>query len=165
MGKPHGFRGEFLLSKRAAEGDLPEEIDTVYIGTSPDDAAPFKILDTTAMPKGLRLKLEGFESDTFVKDHSGKSVFVPRELFPETEEGEYYVQDLVGCAVRDMASDESLGHISGVEEVGGGCADRWWIQSETETFAIPAAETVVARVDIPNRLVWIHNGNDFQTHN
>ena len=164
VGKPHGFRGEFLLSKRAASGDLPEEIDTVYIGPSVDQASPFLIQDTTAMPKGLRLKLQGFESDTRVKELSGQSVFIPRDSLPETDTDEFYVQDLVGCEVRDLASDESLGRISGVEEVGRGCADRWWIQSESQSFAIPATATVIARVDMSNRLIWIKDGNDFQSN-
>src|SRR4051812_30749173 len=109
VGKPHGYRGEFLLSARLSSGELPEGVDIVYLGPDEEKAQAFTVEEVREMAKGLRLKLAGMESDAAVKSHTGEAVYIDRQELPEAEDGEFYVQDLVGCAVRDAETDADLG--------------------------------------------------------
>lgn len=152
-----------MLSGPSKLDDFADSLEMVFIGSTEKTVLPFRVLETTWQPKGLRLKLEGFGSDTAVKEHRGESVFVDRAALPETEEGEFYVEDLIGFDVRDAQSDETLGTLSGVESVAPGCPDRWWVSSETDSFAFPASNEIVARLDSQSKTVWIRNGNEFQT--
>ncbi len=165
VGKPHGFKGEFLLSSRPAALGLPEPIKCIYLGRDAKGAQPFRVVDTTQMPKGLRIKLEGFESDQTVKNHRGDGVYVQRAELPAAQAGLYYVHDLLGCEVLCDASGESIGEISEVEEVGMGSPDRWWIKTPRDTFAILARRETIAQVDLEQRKIRVRNADDYQIRN
>jgi 16S rRNA processing protein RimM len=164
VGRPHGYRGEFLLSSRAASGDLPETVETIYIGPTDLQTKPYRVLETTSMPRGLRLKLEGFDSDTAVKALSNAPVFIDRSELPEAEPDEFYVNDLVGCGVQDAESGTLLGVLTSVEAVAPGSPDRWWVTEGDHSFAFPAIDSVLVEIDLKGRLIRIENGLDFQNN-
>jgi ribosomal 30S subunit maturation factor RimM len=106
--------------------------------------------------------LEGFDSEEGVKAQRGQGVFIDRGCLPPPEEGEYYLEDLQGSEVRDADTQQSLGVLVGVESVGGGCPDRWWINQDGHSFAVPARAEFIATVDASKRLIWVRNGKQFQ---
>ncbi len=114
------------------------------------------------MPKGLRLTLDGFASDTLVKEKRGEPVFVDRAELPTPKTDEYFVEDLIGSDVLALETESSLGLLSAVEEVAPGCPDRWWVKTPTDSFAIPATAQYIVRVDPIARQIWVRDGQQFQ---
>ncbi len=157
VGRPHGFRGEFMLSNSWGE-PLPEDLAFVYVGREEEDAVEHPIERLTEMPRGLRIKLASFESDKTVKEHQGCLVFVPQEALPPLESNQYYVGELVGSEVREVDTETLVGNLGGIEEVGKGCADRWWVNGADHTqYIFPATAEVIFRVDAARRIIWVRN--------
>lgn len=159
VGKAHGYKGAFILHRGRGAEELPESVRSVFVGDCPATATEFPLSQSTWMPKGTRLKLEGMESEDAVKAARGKVVFVQREALGAAQSGEYYVGDLVGLTVFSEESRQELGTISEIETVGSGCVDRWWVRNGTESFAVPAVERWVARVDLGTQSVWIRDAD------
>ncbi len=163
IGRPNGFRGEFMLAQASSEPFSPK-IEVLYLGPNEAEATAHRVLGVTPMPSGTRLKLEGFDSDTQVKASRGWAVFADRDALEAPEEGEFLVADLLGSEVRDQATDEVLGALCSVETVGKGCPDRWWIEpADGKRFAVPAAEPTIAAIDFTNRKIWVSNGIEFRS--
>jgi 16S rRNA processing protein RimM len=157
VGKAHGYKGAFILQRGRGAEELPEHVRTVFVGTSPSTAKELPLTQSTWMPKGTRLKLEGIESDDAVKAARGNSVFIQRETLTPAQPGEFYVGDLVGLEVFSEETRLSLGTLVEIETVGNGAVDRWWVQAGTESFAVPAVERWVARVDLSTQSVWLRD--------
>ncbi len=157
VGKAHGYKGAFILQRGRGADELPEDLKSVFLGTSPSTATELPLTQSTWMPKGTRLKLEGIDSDEAVKAARGKTIYIQREALEPTRLGEYYVDDLVGLKVFCDETKSLLGTVFEVEAVGGGSVDRWWVQEGTKSFAVPAAERWVARVDLGAQSIWIRD--------
>lgn len=50
----------------------------------------------------------------------GLRLYVPREALPEPDEDEFYLTDLIGMAVQNVQSKESLGRVKTVQNFGAG---------------------------------------------
>lgn len=163
IGRPNGFRGEFMLSQASSE-PFSEKIEVLYLGPNETAVVAHRVLGVTPMPSGTRLKLEGFDSDTQVKASRGWAVFADRDALDAPEAGEFLVADLLGSEVRDQATDEVLGRLCSVETVGKGCPDRWWIEpGDGKRFAVPAVAPTIADVDFGKRTIWVSNGIEFRS--
>src|ERR671918_1409677 len=102
---PHGVRGTLRVSalgtgKHLREGKIP-----VVAGVRR------RISSARQTPKGFLLDLEGVENRTDAQPLRGEQLLLDREELDSTEEGEFYVADLVGLtAVSD--SGEVLGTVA-----------------------------------------------------
>lgn len=102
VGKPHGLDGSFhvieprpgalSVGAKVALGDAETEI----VGRKGTDAAPI-------------LRLAAAPDRTAIEALRGAEIAIPREAAAPLEEGEYWADDLVGCAV--MAGDRELGTV------------------------------------------------------
>lgn len=62
-------------------------------------------------------KLQGYENPEQAKELRGKVFGLPRDLLPPPEEGEFYLSDLEGFEVRNVA-DQKVGELVGFLRVG-----------------------------------------------
>jgi 16S rRNA processing protein RimM len=160
IARPHGFRGELIVQAEGGSESALGYLREVFIGSeSSEELTPHHIQEAAWMPKGWKIRLAGWSSDSQVIQHRGESVFADRSQLKETDENEYYIADLEGARVIDVETKELLGELFGVESSPG--ADRWWIKRENETFAIPAIQRYVHSVDKNNHTVWVKNVRDF----
>jgi 16S rRNA processing protein RimM len=116
---PHGVRGTLRVRALGAGKHLRE-------GTKPlVGGLRRRISSVRQIPKGFLLDLEGVESRTDARPLKGEQLLLDREELDSTEEGEFYVADLVGLtAVGDAG--EVLGTV-------------------TDTFETAAHEVLVVR--------------------
>jgi len=115
----HGVRGTLRVRALGAGKHLREGTQPVVAG------ARRRISSAKQTPKGFLLDLEGVESRTDAQPLRGEQLFLDREELDSTEEGEFYVADLVGLtAVGDAG--EVLGTV-------------------TDTFETAAHEVLVVR--------------------
>jgi len=100
------------------------------------------------------LKLEGVTSIEQAQAMKAKKLFFRRED-AKLEEGQFFIADLLGCAVLDY-HDEAIcyGEICDVSYTGAN--DVWHIQRPGGDEAlIPVIDDVVKDVDVGARKVWI----------
>lgn len=118
--KVHGIRGELKLR---CEPDILE-----FLRDAADEALPLtlRLPDsgdeyevTLAHVRGHEcaaiVAIDGVEDRAGAEEYRGALVCVQRELLPEPGEDEYFLADLVGCAVHDAASGEPIGRVTKAE--------------------------------------------------
>ena len=102
---PHGVRGTLRVRALGAGKHLREGKQPVVAGVRR------RISSARQTPKGFLLDLEGVESRTDAQPLRGEQLLLDRSELVSTEEGEFYVADLVGLtAVSDAG--EVLGKVA-----------------------------------------------------
>jgi 16S rRNA processing protein RimM len=118
---PHGVRGTLKVRALGAGNHLRISKEPVVAGVRR------RISSARQTPKGFLLDLEGVESRTDALSLRGEQILLDRGELDETEEGEFYVADLIGLtAVGDAG--EILGTVA-------------------DTFETAAHEVVVVRAE------------------
>jgi 16S rRNA processing protein RimM len=118
--KVHGVRGELKLR---ADGDMVE-----FLRGAADEAMPITLRMpdsgdeyevTFAHVRGHEsapiVAIDGVDDRSGAEQFRGALVCIARELLPEPAEDEYFLADLVGCAVHDHASGDRLGVVAKAE--------------------------------------------------
>lgn len=99
------------------------------------------------------LKLRGVDDIDAAARLRGKLLFVHRSCIP-LEEGEYLIQDLVGCTVLDAQSGEVYGTLCDVSHTGAN--DVWHVRfPDGSEKLLPVIPQVVRRVDVEAERVEI----------
>lgn len=88
----------------------------------------------------------------------GQEIAVDREELPDTEEGEYYWEDLIGLTVVNREGVE-LGKVSSLMETG--AHDVLVVKGEKEIL-IPFVEVYVLNVDLAQGRIEVDWGLDYQ---
>ena len=81
-----------------------------------------------------------------------KEISVPREDFPETNDGSIYWNDLVGCSVKDL-NEKDLGKVMKIENHG--ASDLLFIQGSNEEIIIPIEDNFFKKFDNENKLIIV----------
>ena len=127
VGPPHGVRGTILVKPAGDGRHLREGVEPLVGGERR------RIVSSRSTNKGFLLDLEGVESREAAEALRSQELQLGRRELDEPEEGEFYVEDLVGLTVFDESGD-SLGVVS-------------------EIFDTPAHEVVVIRSEDGESLV------------
>jgi 16S rRNA processing protein RimM len=120
---PHGIKGEFSFVLYSPEDSALD--NGVIITLTPRSASSSVPQDG----KDVRIKkisfgnkvivtLEGVDNRNIVEEMVPFDIYMDRELLPETEEDEYYVNDLLGLEVFHFYTKELLGRVMDFYENG-----------------------------------------------
>jgi 16S rRNA processing protein RimM len=103
FGRPHGVRGELAVRLFNPDGpaledvELPLEVEVVRGETR----SPARLTAVRPTAEGLLLYLDGVDTREAAAAFTNAELWVPRRYLPALQEGEVYVQDLIGCTVVD----------------------------------------------------------------
>lgn len=121
-GRTRGLRGELY----AKSWNPPEQLLGYGSasfrrsdGSLIDDGREFRLLEARPYKDGLVLRIEGVESIEAAERFEHCDLVIRPERRPALGEGEYYLADLVGCAVIDRKSGRPIGTVAGWQEFGG----------------------------------------------
>ena len=98
------------------------------------------------------LKFRRVDSISDAEALAGCDIQLPRAERVELPEGEFYVADLLGCTVTDVASGREVGVIDDVHS-GSGEALLLVVKSGTREYLLPFAQEFLKRVDIAAKRV------------
>lgn len=155
VARPHGYRGAFVVSHSAGRESALKELPQLWVGSTPDNAIPHKIHEASWMPSGWKLHIDGITSEEEVKALRGQKVYVNREDFPELDDNEYYLHDLLGAEVVDVDREVVIGHFEGIE--GEGKAQWWKIKSSTGEKLIPPKRHFIDSVNTKTKQIRLRN--------
>ena len=115
IASPHGVRGALKIKSFTAD---PADIFTFTQLQNSDG----ELLALT--PKGqagqfLLAVMEGVDDRNAAEQLKGTKLYIERSQLPETQEGEFYIEDLVGLAV-DLADGRRVGTVKQVMNYGAG---------------------------------------------
>jgi len=141
--KPHGIRGEVKVQLFSDNFDAFCERGYAY---AKQDGA-FGRVEYSAVrinPPYVYITIGGVCSRNDAEAYHGTLLYIDREDFGDTDEGEYYVCDLVGLRVVDETGKE-LGKLK--EVLQHGAADVYVVAADNG-FMFPALKRVIRSVDL-----------------
>ena len=147
----HGVRGEMRVNPWCQNFDLFKQSKELYL----DGSGREQLTVTGVRKHGNIVLLKAEQVDTMEKAQALRN----RILYMDKEsvtlrDGEYFVQDIIGCKVYDISDGEFLGDISAVSETGAN--DVWHIDTPGgEQVLIPKIPLVVKEVDVESKKVLI----------
>ena len=111
------------------------------------------IVESSRTHKGSRLlvKFEGVSSRTDAERLSGP-VYVTSEQRRELEQGQYWQNDLIGCAVARRDGTE-IGEVSGI--VSGAAQDLMSVAAAGRSWLVPLVTAIIVEVNVEARRVVI----------
>lgn len=150
----HGLRGE--LKVEGLVDQLDRFDDFTSVGLSPPDQEGGDELQTILawrVHKGqVLLSLEGCDDRSTAEGYRGFLVWIPFEQRQELEEGRFFIDDLLGLAVRGPEG-ESVGEVVDFQEQGTGVLEVR--KTSGKRFSIPFARDFVAKVDVTEGVVVV----------
>ena len=142
----YGVRGWLKVAPGGGVARALSQAREWWIGERPYAVAEAKVHGASVVAK-----LEGLESREQALALKGARVAMPRAALPETEEGHYYLADLLGLEVLNEQG-ERLGVI--VQWITNGAQDVMEVAGE-RTRLIPWVSAIVKRVDLERQQVVV----------
>ena len=118
VGRAHGLRGHFFVSKRS--DPIPPTCKELFIGSDPDANAGKVFLiseNNTRANSGAIVGLKGVTDRSQIEELRGQPVWAQREQMPIDDDEEFFWEDLIGMDVLD-SEGKLLGQIEHVDNFG-----------------------------------------------
>lgn len=152
----HGIRGELKVWPQTDFPDVRFRSGSRLLLVPPEAGEPLEVVVQSSREHSnvFIVKLKGFDNINEVEKFKGWELKVEGADRVELEEGEYYVRDIVGCAVVTDEGEE-LGTITDI--LSPGANDVWVVKRpKGKDLLLPVIDDVVLDVDVAARLVKVH---------
>lgn len=149
--KAHGLKGEVAVEVRSDNPERFAEGATVFL----DEGRELQIVRSHAHGSRLLLTFVGIDDRSAAEALQGRMLVVPEAWLPALPEGEFWPQELEGCAVR-TESGRDLGVLA---EVIANPANDLWVARDPEGVEtlIPAIRQVVLEVDATAKRILVRD--------
>lgn len=148
--RPHGVRGDLLLTSLT---DFPEhlgEIDTVYLGEAHE---PFPVTGFRQHRGQLILRLAGVSDRESADAFRGQLVQIQTQSATPLPPGSYYHHEVLGMnAITD--GGEQLGEV--VEILQTGANDVYVVRGAGGEILLPAIRSVILEISLAKRQMTVH---------
>jgi len=149
LGKPRGNRGELTAIALSSQPERFQELREVLLA-GPDRSMPLEVESTWFHDGVLIFKFRGVDSISDAELLARFEVRIPQSERIALDPGEFFESDLIGCAIVDHRSGESLGRVSGWQDAGGSgllVVDGDWL--------IPFARSICVEIDPAARRIAV----------
>lgn len=145
----HGVRGEMRVDPWCDSPEFLKKFKVLYLDKNGE-----KSINVTSRVHSnmVLMKIEGVDTVEKASAMRNKILYMNRND-TSIPENTYYIQDLIGCTVLDVDSEEKYGIISFVSRTGAN--DVWHIKNNGKEYLIPAIPDVVIDTDVKNEKVYI----------
>ena len=139
----HGIKGELKVYPWSDTPDFLKEFSVVY---TDEGKTSWKIASCRAQKNMTLLKLKGIDTIEQAVTLRGKTLYI-RRSDAKLEEGDYFIQELIGLTVKDEQSGKVYGKLTDVSQTGAN--DVYHITDDQgQEWLIPAIPQVVKGVDL-----------------
>ena len=160
---PYGIFGWLKIQPSTETIDSLLDYPEWWLGRDDNSAQPgirntpwqkFKVEKAKVHTDMLLVKLQGIEDRDTALSFKSKHVAVPREQFPEPDEGEYYWSDLIGLNVTNQQNVE-FGQITEVFETGANDVIVVKDAGDGRERLIPFIDQVVIEVNLADKKMLV----------
>lgn len=147
----HGVRGEMRVQPWCDSPDFFQQFHTLYFSGEGEGAA--RVLSSRPHGNVMLLKLEGIDTVEAAAALRGRVFFMNR-ADANLPEGDYFIQDLIGCRVIDVDNGRLYGTLTEVSATGAN--DVWHVQDDGgKEYLLPAIPPVVIETDVERETIRI----------
>lgn len=149
--RPVGIRGDLKVEVISSDPDRLSDFQAITVRVD-DRYYRFDVLSITHIGSRLKVHLAGVDTPELAGLLRGSEIVVEASERPELSEGEYYVDELVGCAV--ISDDgEELGWLREIEHLGH--HDLWIVDGHKGEIIIPAVKEYISQVNIDKHSIIV----------
>ncbi|MFC3797832.1 ribosome maturation factor RimM [Cohnella sp. GCM10012308] len=153
----HGVRGEIKVWPQTDFPDVRFRAGSKLLLVNPEaggQPAEVEVVSAREQKNMFVVRLKGWDDINQVEKYKGWELKVEAEDRVELEEDEYYLSDIVGCAVFTEEGEE-LGFVK--EILSPGANDVWVVKRlKGGDLLLPYIDEVVKEVDVAARRVKVH---------
>ena len=144
-----GIKGEVKVQPWCDDPELLCELETLYYKSG----TPVEIEHARVAKNIVVMKIKGVDTANDANKLRNRVLYLDRDDV-ELEEGAYFIQDLIGLAVKDADSGREYGTITDVTQTGAN--DVYHIKAaDGKMYYIPAIKDVVKSTDIEGGVMLI----------
>lgn len=151
--RKHGLQGEVSVF---LDVDYPEDysqMDSVFIAAPGNDTLiPYFIESIQILENKAVIKFEGIETVEEAENLKSSQLFLPLDLLPELEEGQFYYHEIIDYRVKDVTKGE-LGTVKQIYEVPS--HDLIGMEYKNKEVLIPVKDEVIINVDKKHKLLVV----------
>lgn len=152
----HGIRG---LVKMAVHLEDAQDIEN-YNPLESSDGRKFTVKLKNALKGDWLAEVNGISDRNQAELLRGIELFIDRDQLPPPEEGEIYMEDLVGCDAI-TADGHKIGEIVSVDNFGASDLIEIKPIDGSKTYYLPIAEPYVQDIDLDQRIVVVEPAEEF----
>ncbi len=143
VGRPHGVDGRFRIYLHNSESTVLLDRPGVFLdtGTGPVPRCISRLRESTRCLVG---SVDGCNRRSDAENLKGAKILVPREALPDLEDGEFYIDDLIGLEGWD--GDRLLGRVTGSRRQAD--VEVVTVKSSEFELGIPMVDAYVVSVDV-----------------
>lgn len=155
---PHGIKGEFSFVLYNQEESVLENGMTVSLmpknsaSSIPQDGREYKI-NTIKFGNKVIVTLDDIANRNLVEEMVPFDIYIERELFPELDDGEYYINDLLGVDVFHFYTKDLIGKVMDFYDNGAQVVLK--IKTDKEILDVLFLEQFVPVVDLDQNKIEI----------
>lgn len=147
----HGVRGEMRVQPWCDSPAFFQQFHTLYFSKGGED--PTKVISSRPHGNVMLLKLEGINTVEAASVLRGRVLFMNRDD-ADLAQGDYFIQDLIGCRVIDADTERLYGTLTDVSATGAN--DVWHVQDGSgREYLLPAIPPVVIDTDVDHEEIKI----------
>lgn len=148
----HGIAGEMRVQPWCDSPDFLTKFKTLYTDKNGENAV--KVKSSRVHKNIVLIKLPGITTIEQAERMRGKVLYISRKD-ANIADGEWFIQELIGCTVFDADTGKDYGVLSDVSKTGAN--DVWHIKKDGKEYLLPAINDIIANVDVANEKVEIHS--------
>ncbi len=154
VGRPHGMRGALRVFLYNQSSSLLYDIDRVLLRTvDASEPVSSEILNYVAAGKRGTLTLRGIENRTEAEKWTGARLLVERRVLPDIDDGEFYVEDIMGVEV--VLEGKSIGKVKSSRAQGG--VEVVTVMDDSQEIEIPLVDEFVQELDVEGGRLIVRN--------
>lgn len=152
----HGVRG---LVKLRVNLEDPEDLES-YNPLTDETGKEYTITLKNPIKDDWVAEVKGITDRNQSETLRGLSLYIDRNQLPETEDGEIYLEDLVGCEAIDKEGHK-VGEIIAVENFGASDLIEIKPINGGKTYYLPIDEPYVLDIDLESQIVVVDPAEEF----
>lgn len=148
----HGIAGEMRVQPWCDSPDFLTKFKTLYTDKNGENAV--KVKSSRVHKNIVLIKFPDITTIEQAERMRGKVLYISRKD-ADIADGEWFIQELIGCTVFDADTGKDYGVLSDVSKTGAN--DVWHIKKDGKEYLLPAINDIIANVDVANEKVEIHS--------
>ncbi len=142
----HGVMGEIKVKPWSDSPDFLTHFDRFYL--SDKGGRALKCEKCRVHKDMVLIKIKGIDTVEQAEQLRGKVLYIDRSD-AQLDDGEYFIQDLIGCDVYDQETGKLLGRLADITQTGAN--DVWHIEFDGRTYLVPAIPDVLGEISLEEK--------------